>query len=203
MKFLNKQKKVNTIVFSIALLSTIVINAQTNIGFGIKGGLNYNGNGDFFESTSNNYQNPDRSIGYHVGVFGKIGKKLYFRPELVYTSTKSDYNAGDFDFKKLDMPLLVGIKIIGPIQVFGGPSIQYILDSEFENATISDVENDFSVGLNFGIGVNFNNLGLELRYERGFNDNEATIINNNININNPNKLDTRPEQLILSLSIML
>lgn len=203
MKFLNKQKKVNTIVFSIALLSTIVINAQTNMGFGIKGGLNYNGNGDFFESTSNNYQNPDRSIGYHVGVFGKIGKKLYFRPELVYTSTKSDYNAGDFDFKKLDMPLLVGIKIIGPIQVFGGPSIQYILDSEFENATISDVENDFSVGLNFGIGVNFNNLGLELRYERGFNNNEATIINNNININNPNKLDTRPEQLILSLSIML
>lgn len=203
MKFLNKQKKVNTLVFSIALLSTIVINAQTNMGFGIKGGVNYNGNGDFFESTSNNYQNPDRSIGYHVGVFGKIGKKLYFRPELVYTSTKSDYNAGDFDFKKLDMPLLVGIKIIGPIQVFGGPSIQYVLDSEFENATISDVENDFSVGLNFGIGVNFNDLGLELRYERGFNDNEATIINNNININNPNKLDTRPEQLILSLSIML
>lgn len=203
MKISQKVKRVKVIAFSIALLFTIMLNAQTNSGFGFKGGLNYNGNGDYFESISNNYQNPDRTIGYHVGVFGKIGKTLYFRPELVYTSTKSDYNAGEFDFKKLDMPLLVGVKVIGPIQVFGGPSLQYVLDSDFENATISDVENDFSVGLNFGIGVSFNNLGLDLRYERGFNDNEATIINNNINISNPNRLDTRPEQLILSLSIML
>jgi len=203
MKISQKVKRVKLVAFSIALLFTIMLNAQTNSGFGFKGGLNYNGNGDYFESISNNYQNPDRTIGYHVGVFGKIGKKLYFRPELVYTSTKSDYNAGEFDLKKLDMPLLVGVKVIGPIQVFGGPSLQYVLDSDFENATISDVENDFSVGLNFGIGVSFNNIGLDLRYERGFNDNEATIINNNININNPNRLDTRPEQLILSLSIML
>lgn len=203
MKISQKVKRVKLIAFSVALLFTIMLNAQTNSGFGFKGGLNYNGNGDYFESISNNYQNPDRTIGYHVGIFGKIGKKLYFRPELVYTSTKSDYNAGEFDLKKLDMPLLVGVKVIGPIQVFGGPSLQYVLDSDFENATISDVENDFSVGLNFGIGVSFNNIGLDLRYERGFNDNEATIINNNININNPNRLDTRPEQLILSLSIML
>ncbi|WP_336065711.1 porin family protein [Mesoflavibacter sp. CH_XMU1404-2] len=203
MKISQKVKRVKLVAFSIALLFTLMLNAQTNSGFGFKGGLNYNGNGDYFESISNNYQNPDRTIGYHVGVFGKIGKKLYFRPELVYTSTKSDYNAGEFDLKKLDMPLLVGVKVIGPIQVFGGPSLQYVLDSDFENATISDVENEFSVGLNFGIGVSFNNIGLDLRYERGFNDNEATIINNNININNPNRLDTRPEQLILSLSIML
>ena len=101
------------------------------------------------------------------------------------------------------MPLLVGVKVLGPIHVFGGPSLQYILDSDFENATVSNIEDDFSVGLNFGLGLSFNNIGVDLRYERGFNDNEATIINNNITINNPNRLDTRPEQLILSLSIML
>ncbi|UAB74771.1 porin family protein [Mesoflavibacter sp. SCSIO 43206] len=199
----NKTEKIKLILFSLVLLSSISIYAQTNSGFGFKGGLNYNGNGDYFESVSNNYQNPDRTIGYHVGVFGKIGKQLYFRPELVYTSTKSDYNAGEFDLKKLDMPLLVGVKVLGPIHVFGGPSLQYILDSDFENATVSNIEDDFSVGLNFGVGLSFNNIGVDLRYERGFNDNEATIINNNITINNPNRLDTRPEQLILSLSIML
>ncbi|WGD34107.1 outer membrane beta-barrel protein [Olleya sp. YS] len=186
-----------------SLLFTTLIFAQTKSGFGIKGGLNYNGNGDYFESISNNYQNPDQNIGYHVGIFGKLGNKLYFRPELVYTATSSDYDAGTFDFKKLDAPLLVGIKVLGPISVFGGPSVQYVLDSGFENATINTIENDFSVGLNFGIGFSINKIGLDLRYERGFNDNEATIINNNITINNPNRLDTRPEQLILSLSIML
>ncbi len=192
------------ILTSIAtLLFSTFIFAQTESGFGFKGGINYNGNGDYFESISNNYQNPDRDIGYHLGVFGKIGNKFYFRPELVYTITKSNYDAGAFDLKKIDAPLLLGVKIVGPISVFGGPSIQYLIDSEFENATIDTIEEDFTVGLNFGISFSLDKIGIDLRYERGFKDNEATIINNNISTTNPNRLDTRPEQLILSLSIML
>ena len=177
--------------------------AQNGNGFGLKGGVNYNGNGDYFESISNSYQNPDRSVGYHVGVFGKIGTKIYFRPELVYTTTKSDYTAGEFELQKLDVPLLIGLKVLGPIQVFAGPSLQYIMDSEFENATINTIEDDFSVGLNFGIGLSLDKIGIDLRYERGFNNNEATIINNNVSVLNPNRLDTRSEQLILSISVML
>ncbi|MEM5539767.1 outer membrane beta-barrel protein [Olleya sp. AS48] len=177
--------------------------AQNGNGFGFKGGVNYNGNGDYFESISNSYQNPDRSVGYHIGVFGKIGTKIYFRPELVYTTTKSDYTAGEFELQKLDAPLLIGLKVLGPIHVFAGPSLQYIMDSEFENATIDTIEDDFSVGLNFGIGLSLDKIGIDLRYERGFNNNEATIINNNVSVLNPNRLDTRPEQLILSISVML
>ena len=104
--------------------------------------------------------------------------------------------------QKLDAPLLVGIKVLGPVSIFAGPSLQYIIDSEFENIDIDDVENDFSVGLNFGIGLNIDKLGIDLRYERGFSDNEATFLNNN-NININNRLDTRPDQLILSLSLLL
>ncbi|MCK5400826.1 MAG: hypothetical protein KAJ28_04265, partial [Flavobacteriaceae bacterium] len=71
--------------------SSIFIGAQTGSSYGIKGGLNYNANGDYFESIGSVAENPDRNIGFHIGVFGKLGSKLYFRPELVYTSTKSDY----------------------------------------------------------------------------------------------------------------
>ena len=192
------------ILTSIAtLLFSTFINAQNGSGFGLKGGLNYNGNGNYFQSVTNNYQNPDRNIGYHIGVFGKLGDKIYVRPELVYTATKSDYDAGGFDLKKLDIPFLVGVKVLGPLSVFGGPAIQYILDSGFDNATINNIENDFSVGLNFGIAVNFNKIGIDLRYERGFSNNEATILTNNITSLNPNRLDTRPEQLIVSLSFKL
>lgn len=184
----------------IAIIPTTAL-AQTATGFGLKGGLNYNANGDYFEAIGENAQNPDRNVGYHIGVFGKIGTKLYFRPELVYTSTKSDYNNDSFEMQKLDAPLLVGLKVLGPISVFGGPSIQYILDSEFDGISINDFEDEFSVGLNFGIGLNFKKLGIDLRYERGFNENEAEFINTNINI--PDRLDTRPDQLILSLSLLL
>ena len=51
--------------------------------------------------------------------------------------------------------------------------------------------------------LNFNKIGLDLRYERGFNDNEATFINDNIGTSLGSRIDTRPDQLILSLSIAL
>ena len=178
------------------------LSAQNGSGFGIKAGLNYGGNGDFFESISNNFDSPEQNIGYHIGVFGKIGDQIYLRPELVYTKTKSKYNSGDFDMQKLDVPVLLGIKVLGPITVFAGPSFQYILDSDFDNLSINNIENDFSVGFNFGIGLNFESFGIDLRYERGFSDNEASFIDNN-NLISMDRLDTRPEQLILSLSIKI
>ncbi|WP_439151706.1 outer membrane beta-barrel protein [Winogradskyella sp.] len=179
------------------------LNAQKGSSFGFKGGLNYSANGDYFESIGDNARNPDWNIGYHLGIFGKIGDQLYFRPELVYTATKSDYNSNDFSIKKIDAPLLVGLKVLGPVSVFGGPSLQYILDTEFDGIDIDNVEDDFSVGLNFGIGINFNKVGIDLRYERGFNNNEARFINNNLGAVAVSRIDTRPDQLILSLSIAL
>lgn len=194
-----KNKYLLILLFITAIPATTL--AQSATGFGLKGGLNYNANGDYFESIGTNAQHPDRNVGYHIGVFGKIGNQIYFKPELVYTSTKSDYNNDNFKMQKLDMPLLVGLKVLGPISVFGGPSIQYILDTEFDGISINDVEDEFSVGLNFGIGLNIKKVGIDLRYERGFSDNEATFIGNN-GINT-SRLDTRPDQLILSLSLIL
>ena len=201
-----KSKKTNIMrhlffILIIAIAFPTTIMAQTLQGIGLKAGLNYNANGNYFESINNTSQNPDRNVGYHLGLFGKIGDQVYFRPELVYTSTKSDYDNDSFKMQKLDAPLLVGLKVLGPISVFGGPSLQYILDSEFDGVAINDIENDFSIGLNFGIGLNFKKLGIDLRYERGFSDNEATFLGNN-GIDT-NRLDTRPDQLILSISLLL
>lgn len=192
------------LILVIAIIIPTAAIAQTASGFGFKAGLNYNANGNYFESISTNAETPDRNVGYHFGIFGKIGKQVYLKPELVYTSTKSDYTSESFKMQKIDAPILVGLKVIGPISVFAGPSLQYILDSEFEasDLSINDIENDFSVGLNFGIGLNLNKLGIDLRYERGFSDNEANFLDNN-GASVDNRLDTRPNQLILSLSLIL
>lgn len=197
---LNASKKTFLLALFLVAISSFTY-AQSATGFGIKGGLNYNANGDYFESIGSNAKNPDRNVGYHIGLFGKIGNQIYFKPELVYTSTKSDYDDDSFEMQKIDAPLLVGIKVLGPVSVFAGPSFQYILDSDFDGISINDIENDFSVGLNFGIGLNLNKLGIDVRYERGFSDNEATFLGNN-GIGT-SRLDTRPDQLILSLSLLL
>lgn len=204
-EYLFSTSRVNKKVFLVVVLGLVISSsafAQKGTSFGIKAGLNYNANGDYFESANTSVTNPERNIGYHVGLFGKIGDDLYFRPELMYTATKSDYNSESFSLKKVDAPLLVGVKLIGPVSVFGGPSLQYILDSEFEGITIDTLESDFTVGLNFGVALNFEAFAIDLRYERGFSDNEATFLdNNNISIND--RLDTRPDQIILSLSLKI
>jgi len=193
-----------SLAFTMMFFSFFAFNgiAQEGNGFGLKGGLNYNANGDYFDAIANASREPDRTIGYHVGVFGRFGGRFYFRPELVYTNIGSEYDNQDFEMQKLDAPLLVGVKVIGPLSVFGGPSLQYILDTEFDGVSIDNVENDFSLGLNFGIGLNLGKIGVDLRYERGFSDNEATFINRNLTDGLPeSSLDTRPDQLILSLSV--
>jgi len=191
----------NFILFIAFASTSFLISAQSGSSYGIKAGLNYNANGDYFESIGSVAENPERNIGFHIGAFGKLGNSLYFRPELVYTNTKSDYNNSDFKMQKIDAPLLVGVKVIGPLSVFGGPSFQYILNTEFDNIAINDVDKDITVGLNFGAAVNFKKFAVDVRYERGFSNNEAQFLNNNnIDIS---RLDTRPDQLILSLSVAL
>ncbi len=192
---------------SVLLLSSFAGFSQSDSGFGLKAGLNYNSNGDliveFSDATDDITEGADSKVGYHVGVFGKLDfPKIYLRPELVYTKTKSEYGGADFDMSKLDMPVLLGYKIIGPLSVFAGPSFQYILDTDLEDAEIEDIKSDFSVGLNIGAAVSLGNFGLDVRYERGFSKNEADFIIDEIP-DSQGRLDSRPSQLIFSLSFKL
>jgi hypothetical protein len=192
-----------TMLILVVLFTGFAATAQKGSGFGLKGGLNYNGNGDFFDSAENAFLSPDRNVGYHVGVFGKLGNKIYLRPELVYTSTTSAYREGDLKINKLDVPVLLGIKVLGPVHVFAGPAFQYILNSKFDGVTFDDIENDFTVGLNIGAGVNLGKLGIDVRYERGFTQNEINFINTNLTNLTGDRVDTRPNQIILSLSLKI
>ena len=47
-----------------------------------------------------------------------------------------------------------------------------------------------------GVGVQAGKLGVDLRYERGFSSNEAEFIG----IGDSGRIDTRPKQLIVSVS---
>lgn len=177
--------------------------AQSKGGFGIKGGLNYNSNGDYIESAQAIAEDPDGNVGFHLGVFYKIGNSIYFRPELIFTSTKSEYTDGDLNVNKIDVPALVGIRLIGPLHLFAGPDFQYILNSEFDGIKLEDIENDFTVGLHIGVGVNLGKLGVDLRYERGLSSNEASFINSNIVTLPESRVDLRSSQVIVSLSVKI
>ncbi len=201
-----------SLLMAVFALIGITAFAQKDSGFGIKAGLNYNQNGDLsFKQVQSAGEDliagSDGKVGYHVGFYGKLDMpKIYLRPELIYTKTKSSYDVGggtnDYDVSKLDLPVLLGYKLIGPLHIFAGPAFQYTLKNDLEDVELDDVKNDFTVGAHFGVGVNLGNIGLDVRYERGFSENEAEIIDGFVNIEE-GRVDSRPSQIIFGLSLKL
>ena len=186
-------------ILMICLLAGVTTYAQTGSGIGVKGGLNFGATGDLTESIGNLNSDSSSKLGFHIGAFGKMDfGTLYLRPELIYTRLNSKYGDDDFKMNKLDMPLLVGLNILEPVHIFAGPALQYILDTELEDVKLEDVKNDFTIGFQIGAGVNLSEeLGLDIRYERGFSENEAKFVGNDAV---ERRIDTRPSQIILGLS---
>ena len=200
-----------TFLLVVLALCGLTTMAQKDSGFGIKGGVNYNQNGDLIASVGDAaadiVEGSSGKIGYHAGLFYKIElAKIYVRPEIVYTRTTSTYDLNgtntDFDIAKIDVPVLVGINLFGPLHIFAGPALQYQVENDLEGFTINDAEKDFTVGLHAGIGVNLGRLGLDVRYERGFSNNESDFIGTNIT-NIDGRVDSRPSQVIFALSLKI
>jgi len=195
------------VLFSIVFLTTLFYtNAQS--GIGIKAGFSYNTNGEFVNEVGTILDNKGSGkSGFNVGFYGKLDLgPIYVRPEIVYTKTTSEYvlnsEMADFNMSKIDVPVLVGFKVIGPVNIFAGPSFQYILDNDMNGLTFVAIEKNYSIGLNVGVSVELGSLGIDVRYERGFNQNEAEFISTNIT--DPSyRLDSRPEQIMLNLSYRL
>ena len=137
-------------------------------GFGVKGGLNYNSNGDYFNDAQVVFGDPMKNLGFHAGFFGKIKfGPFYLRPELVYSQLKTELDNEVFVTRRVDVPVLLGFGIFRQfVSVFAGPSFHYRLDDDLNNISISDVTNNFNAGYQMGFAVNIGKVGIDLRYER-------------------------------------
>lgn len=187
---------------AVLLVSTLSATAQ-EADFGIKGGFNYGATGDLkMENASNDLGDiidGKEKSGYHIGFFSRLEiLGIFLQPELMYTRLNTEYKDFDYKIDKLDLPVLVGINVFGPLNIKAGPSFQYILSNELEDTDlkIGDVENDITVGYQLGVGATIGSLGLDLRYEGAFSENTAFSEEASENF----QIDSRPSQWILSLS---
>ncbi|WP_423819584.1 outer membrane beta-barrel protein [Salinimicrobium sp. TIG7-5_MAKvit] len=197
--------------FILMFVTTSTAIAQS--GFGVKGGINYADNGeltynDFSNAGEDVLEGGESKMGYHFGVFYQANLLGFFlRPELVYTTTKSTYQfnqqEAEYNVSKIDLPILVGTKIFGPVQVFAGPSLQYMVDNDFEGFDLGDVKEEFTIGAQLGAGVQLGKIGVDVRYERALKENEAEFMQLDGSRNGPQRVDTRPSQIIFGLSLSL
>lgn len=205
---IKKQTIMKHFIVAVMLLSGIIAYGQGS-SFGIKGGLNYGATGDLttFSILGDGKIDSENKAGYHLGVFGKIEfAGIFLQPELLYTKLNSRFENNDldarYDISKIDVPILLGVNIIGPLNIKAGPSLQYILDDEFEansdSFDLEDPENSITVGYQLGVGLELGQLGIDLRYEGAFQENE--VVSSTQVQDAGFKIDTRPKQWIVSLS---
>lgn len=187
--------------------------AQGN--FGVNVGLNDDNFGSI-ENISNKIDNYDldikNSTGFQFGVFTEIDLiTFYIRPELNLIFSKSKnaaaysldqgINIAEHSYKssEIQLPIIFGYKILGPISIFGGPSFKYNL-SNSSNFNLEDIKDKYTLSLLLGSRVKIRSISIGIRYERGLNSNEILIINaNGVDLDNAN-VDLTTNKLSLNLS---
>lgn len=196
--------------------ATQLANAQ--LDFGIKAGVNYNTESiKGIKDAETKLFKSKGKLGYHAGIWLRAKVPvlgLYVRPEVVYTALNSEVEAkfigvtlakADYGFQKIDVPVLIGKKFAKIIYLHAGPSFQYVLNGDFKfnedayNNFVKEVDvKGFSVGLQFGGGIELGSLGIDVRWERGLSDIETKLVSS-AGTNSP-KFDTRVNQIIFGLS---
>jgi len=195
------------------LFTSSGILAQGNLGFQF--GLNDDNFGSI-ENISNKIDNYDldikNSTGFQFGIFTEIDLiTFYIRPELNLIFSKSKnaaaysldegINIAEHSYKssEIQLPIIFGYKVLGPISVFGGPSFKYNL-SNSSNFNLEDIKDKYTLSLLLGSRVKIRYISVGLRYERGLNNNEVLIINaNGVDLNNAN-VDLTTNKLSLNIS---
>ena len=207
------------ILFFLITSSSLV--AQGNLG--INFGLNDDNFGSF-ENIKNKIDDYDldlkNSTGFQLGLFTEIDLiTFYIRPEinLIFSKSKNgtaftslnnntnilseSINIAEHTYKSTDIqvPIIFGYKVLGPISIFAGPTFKYNL-SNSSNFDLEEIEDKYNLSLLLGTRLKVKSFGLGLRYERGLNNNELLIINaNGIDIDNAN-IDTTTNKLSLNIS---
>ncbi len=204
--------------FSITSSSLV---AQGNLG------VNFGLNDDNFGSIENIKTKVDdydldlkNSTGFQLGIFTEIDLiTFYIRPEinLIFSKSKNgtaftsvvnntnilneSINIAEHSYKSTDIqvPIIFGYKVLGPISLFAGPTFKYNL-SNSSNFDLEEIEDKYNLSLLLGTRVKVRSFSVGLRYERGLNNNELLIINaNGIEIDNAN-IDTTTNKLSLNVS---
>ena len=164
-----------TIFLSLILVCSVSF-AQSPINLGIKVGVNSSelkmDGSEFSKDNVNNFL---------AGVFIRLNlHKLYVQPEAYFNSKGGDLKSiagkSSFDLKTIDVPVLLGYKIInmGPlnVRVNAGPVFSFVTDKSIDGPSTFSTDNlkDNYAGIQYGVGADFMFLSLDIRMENSFGD---------------------------------
>jgi hypothetical protein len=164
--------------------------AQSQVTIGPKVALNFNRLSDSDKEFDIDYEHV-RTWSYGLFFRGSFGK-FYLQPEAYFDTKgsnlqiKSDPSypstqnlTGKVRLTSLDVPLLLGYKIVGGnetlsnFRVFAGPVASFIIKERVNDLNLLSREsydfNKYNIGVQAGLGVDVGIFTFDARYETGLN----------------------------------
>lgn len=203
-----------TLLLITGILFLIAANAQ--LKFGVKGGVNssYIKMDDIISVSGGEKYSLEGiksgTVGFHAGLMTRVTFfGVFIQPELYFSSTGGEVEVTDLitqavsirkmEFKKLDIPVLVGFKF-GPARINAGPVASIIIDSKadlIEKAGYEEKIKGATFGYQAGVGIDILSISLDVRYEGNLSK-----LGEGVNIGgNDFEFDSRNPQFIFSLGI--
>jgi hypothetical protein len=217
---LEKKPDMKKLLWIPTLLFFAAAGAQTQSGWGLRAGIQYPQNGDLKTSIASVEQDlssgADQRSGWHIGASRMIYLGgFYLKPELVFAQTSSNYQtqglAADLsdEFKltqqHIELPVLVGFSVLGPVHLSAGPQFRYLLQEQvsgIKDLNVDQVGDQWTLGLQWGVGFHTNRWAIEVRMDRGLNAQESAIVQRNT----PqwsSRIDQRKSQWLLGVTYQL
>ena len=205
--------KNHTLILFLLLNTTLY--SQGNLG--ISFGLNDDSFGSIenISSTIDNYDlDLKNATGFQFGVYTEIDLiTFYIRPELNFIFSKANQGSAlltgnatedilkhNLKSSEIQVTIIFGYNILGPLSIFGGPSFKYNLKTSSDIFNLEDIKDKYILSILLGTRIKMRSLGIDLRYERGLNNGELKIINDNgLNIPNGN-IDSTTNRFSILLS---
>lgn len=183
------------------LTATIVISSMTVFAqeklftVGLRAGVNLSqvsGNDLSLSSGGRNFSfknNDTRAYGFVGGIFMRFGKTIFIQPEIllsqkggrfdVFENGKSNGRTVDLKLTNLDLPVLIGVKLMNVLRINAGPVATFRLSDsgnigdsikEYQGQSSKEIFNDVTLGYQAGVGFDIGKLNIDLRYEGNVND---------------------------------
>jgi len=174
-------KKLFSVLITIIICSVFSISsAQSNLGFGLKGGINVAYQSTPGEGLNVNVENIMR---FHGGAYLNYFflDNIAIQPELLVSGKGSKWDDPYFDTKDLltyiDLPILIRYQPVKLLNIHAGPQFGYLISavqddlSGDEKMDIKDWYNNADIGLVFGAEANLPfNINLTVRYILGLSE---------------------------------
>jgi hypothetical protein len=176
--------------FIFLLINTI--NGQSPISAGIK--IGFNSSKMITEIANVNEIQDASKNGLLAGVFVRINlSKFYLQPEVYYAKKGGSFQYTNSlnaiftqqnDFNTIDIPVLVGLKLIDlkvvNLRIMAGPMVSLIIgkdikyqlngiETSFSGSPTEDFKNKIW-GIQAGMGIDVLNFTLDIKYEWGINN---------------------------------